>query len=61
MKGCREVAAELGLDVPEGPYLPADCCESCHEDDNLGYMPLADTPDGTARVCCAILRMMPDE
>ena len=60
MKGCREVAVELGLPVPDGPFLPTCCCESCHEDADLGYEDLVWYDDDT-QVCCAILRMMPEE
>jgi len=56
-KGCREIAAELGLPVPDSPWLPAECCWSCHEDADEGYEDLIWLDDGS-QVCCAILRAM---
>ncbi len=60
MKGCREVAIELGLEVPEGPWLPAVCCWSCHEDQDYGYDDLPWYDDDT-QVCCAILRLLEED
>lgn len=60
VKYCREVAVELGYEVPEGPFLPTLCCDSCHEDANLGYEQLPWYGEST-QVCCAILRLLPEE
>lgn len=61
MKGCREVAIELGLKVDNvGFFLPTECCESCHEDAAEGYEGLIWYDDNTL-VCCAILRLLPEE
>lgn len=56
MRGCRDIAIELGLEVLKG-FLPAVCCESCHEDADEGYQELISHGDDI-RVCCAILRLM---
>lgn len=61
MKYCREVAIELGLEVPAGPFLPVICCDSCHEDSEYGYEELIWVDDDTARVCCGIFRLLPEE
>jgi hypothetical protein len=57
VKGCREVAIDLGVTVPEGPFLPKECCNSCHEDHCEGYEDLIWYDDET-QVCCAILRLL---
>lgn len=54
------MAVELGLEVATGNFLlPAECCDSCHEDANEGYE--LTWYDDDIYVCCAILRLLPPE
>lgn len=55
MRYCRDVAIELGVAVPDGPFLPAECCNSCHDDYAEGWADLIWIDDET-QVCCAWLR-----
>lgn len=56
MRYCAVVGAELGLEVMPG-YLPRECCDSCHDDDDEGYEGLIWLDDDT-QVCCAIARLV---
>lgn len=42
--------------------LPNECCDSCHEDDELGYdmifLEVDDHPEINAYVCCGMSRVI---
>ena len=48
MSDCRRIKQEFGL--------TAECCDSCHEDEEMGYdsMCTIDTQDGPVEVCCKV-------
>lgn len=54
MADCRAVALKLNeKDVPSQGYLPADCCQSCHEDHEEHGVPLCSAGyDDELEVCC---------
>jgi hypothetical protein len=48
--GCSDFAKKFGLEN-------VNCCNSCHDDDDEGYMSLSEKnfEDGWYCVCCAML------